>query len=152
MKYIKSFKIFESNQGGRILYRGVSLEEAIKSCKEGHLVYRSEDPMSKDWEVIEYGLGGQASEMSEEEIDEYINELVPWSPVSEGVNLTSDLSNARGYSEIVLEVNLVGYEYAEFSRYHFFAKNPEDCLVKTIHYNDTEYSKEEFLEKFENSL
>ena len=61
-----------------ILYRAVGLDEAIKSCEVGHLVYYSRDPMSRDWEVIEYGLGDEASEMSEEEVDEYVNDLV-WS-------------------------------------------------------------------------
>ena len=53
-----------------ILYRAVGLDEAIKSCEAGHLVYYSRDPMSRDWEVIEYGLGSEASEMSEEEVEE----------------------------------------------------------------------------------
>ena len=58
-----------------ILYRAVGLDEAIKSCEAGHLVYYSRDPMSRDWEVIEYGLGSEASEMSEEEVEEYVNNL-----------------------------------------------------------------------------
>ena len=129
-----------------ILYRGVGLDEAIKSCETGHLVYYSRDPMSRDWEVIEYGLGDAASEMSDEEIDEYVNNIVPWVPNRKGVNLTSDLDNAKGYSDIVLEINLVGYDYAEFSDVHIFAKNPEDCKIKSVYYNGKEYSKEEFLD------
>ena len=129
-----------------ILYRGVGLDEAIKSCETGHLVYYSRDPMSRDWEVIEYGLGSEASEMSEEEVEEYVNDLVSWKRKSKGVNLTSDLDNAKGYSDIVLEINLVGYDYAEFSDVHIFAKNPEDCKIKSVYYNGKEYSKEEFLD------
>lgn len=147
MKHIKNFRIFESRRGF-ILYRGVGLDEAIKSCKEGHLIYHSNDPMSRDWEVIEYGLGDSVSEMSDIEIDEYINNLVTWTPNSKGVNLTSDLENAKGYSEIVLEIDLVG-DYAEFSDVHIFAKNPEDCLVKSVFYNGDELSIDEFLEKFD---
>jgi hypothetical protein len=128
-----------------ILYRGVGLDEAIKSCETGHLVYYSRDPMSRDWEVIEYGLGSEASEMSEEEVEEYVNNLVSWKRKSKGVNLTSDLDNAKGYSDIVLEINLVGYDYAEFSDVHIFAKNPDDCKIKSVYYNGEEYSKEEFL-------
>jgi hypothetical protein len=129
-----------------ILYRAVGLDEAIKSCEAGHLVYYSRDPMSRDWEVIEYGLGDEASEMSDEEIDGYVNDLVPWKQNRKGVNLTSDLDNAKGYSDIVLEINLVGYDYAEFSDVHIFAKNPDDCKIKLVYYNGKEYTKEEFLD------
>jgi hypothetical protein len=129
-----------------ILYRAVGLDEAIKSCEVGHLVYYSRDPMSRDWEVIEYGLGDEASEMSEEEVDEYVNDLVSWVPNRKGVNLTSDLDNAKGYSDIVLEINLVGYDYAEFSDVHIFAKNPDDCKIKSVYYNGKEYSKEGFID------
>ena len=129
-----------------ILYRAVGLDEAIKSCEVGHLVYYSRDPMSRDWEVIEYGLGDEASEMSEEEVDEYVNDLVSWVPNRKGVNLTSDLDNAKGYSDIVLEINLVGYDYAEFSDVHIFAKNPDDCKIKSVYYNGKEYTKEGFLD------
>ena len=150
MKYIKSYKVFES-RSEFILYRGVGLDEAIKACEFGHLVYYSRDPMSRDWEVIEYGLGDEASEMSEEEVDEYVNDLVSWLPNRKGVNLTSDLDNAKGYSEIVLEVNLIG-DYAEFSDVHIFAKNPEDCLVKSVFYKGDELSPDEFLIKYKGSL
>ena len=150
MKYIKSYKLFES-RSEYILYRAVGLEEAINSCKNGHLVYYIRDPMSRDWEVIEYGLGDEVSEMSKEEVDEYVdeyvNDLVSWSPNDKGVNLTSDLGNAKGYSEIVLEVNLVALvgDYAEFSKQYIFAKNPEDCLVKSVFYKGDELSPDEFL-------
>lgn len=129
-----------------ILYRAVGLDEAKKSCEAGHLVYYSRDPMSRDWEVIEYGLGDAASEMSDEEVDEYVNNIVPWKRNRKGVNLTSDLDNAKGYSDIVLVINLVGYDYAEFSDVHIFAKNPDDCKIKSVYYNGEEYSKEDFLD------
>ena len=135
-----------------ILYRAVGLDEAIKSCEAGHLVYYSRDPMSRDWEVIEYGLGDAASEMSDEEVDEYVNNIVTWVPNRKGVNLTSDLDNAKGYSDIVLEINLVGYDYAEFSDVHIFAKNTEDCLVKSVFYKGDELSPDEFLIKYKDSL
>jgi hypothetical protein len=148
MNLQESIRTLLKEEYGRkyILYRGVGLDEAIKSCETGHLVYYSRDPMSRDWEVIEYGLGSEASEMSEEEVEEYVNDLVSWKRKSKGVNLTSDLDNAKGYSDIVLEINLVGYDYAEFSDVHIFAKNPEDCKIKSVYYNGKEYSKEEFLD------
>ncbi len=134
----------ENFQSEFILYRGVGMDEAIKSCKLGHLIYYSKDAMSRDWEVIEYGLGDAASEMSEKDIDDYVNDLVPWTPNGKGVNLTSDLENAMGYSDIVLEINLIG-DYAQFSDVHYFAQKPEDCLIKNVFYKSKRYSKEEFL-------
>lgn len=129
-----------------IVYRGTSMDEAIKSCELGHLVYYSEDAMSKDWEVIEYGLGDDASKMSDDEINDYINDLVFWTPKDKGVNLTSDLENAIGYSDdsVALMINLIG-NYAQFSNAHFFAEKPEECLVKSVYYNYRWYSKEDFL-------
>ena len=84
--------------------------------------------------------------MSDEEVDEYVNNIVPWVPNRKGVNLTSDLDNAKGYSDIVLEINLVGYDYAEFSDVHIFAKNPYVCTIKSVYYNGKEYTKEGFLD------
>lgn len=133
-----------SFQSEFILYRGVGMGEAIESCNLGHLIYYSIDAMSRDWEVIEYGLGAAASEMSEKDVDDYVNDLVPWAPNNKGVNLTSELENAMGYSDIVLEINLIG-DYAEFSDVHYFAQKPKDCLVKYVYYKNKKYSKEEFL-------
>lgn len=146
MRHLRSYKAFESSVREHILYRGTSEEEALRSCETGHLIYYSQDPMSRDWEVIEYGLGDAATEMSEQEVEEYVNGLVGWTPTDKGVNLTSDLGNAKGYSDIVLEVSLVG-AYAEFSDVHVFAKNPEDCLVRAVHYDGVRMTPVEFMEK-----
>jgi hypothetical protein len=100
--------------------------------------------MSQDWEVIEYGLGDSASDMSEKDVDDYVNELVYWRPISKGVNLTTDLWNAKGYSDIVLEVNVMG-DYVKFSEYHIFAKEPKDCLIESVFYMNKQYTIEEFL-------
>lgn len=127
-----------------ILYRGVGLDEAIESCKLGHLVYYSLDPMSRDWEVIEYSLGVSASEMTNSDIENYINNLVSWKPNNKGINLTTDIENAIGYSDIVLEINLIG-DFAEFSDVHIFAKNIQDCIVKSVYFKNEKYTKEEFL-------
>lgn len=145
MRHLISYKTFESSVG-YLLYRGAGLDEALRSCEAGHLIYDSQDPMSRDWEVIEYGLGDVAAEMSEQEVEEYVDDLVGWTPTDKGVNLTSDLDNAKGYSDIVLEVNLVG-PYAEFSNVHIFAKNPEDCLIRAVHYKDVIMTPKEFKER-----
>ena len=125
------------------LYRGVGLDEALKSIKVGHLIYYSKDPMSYDWEVIEYGLGG-STDMSEEEVGEYVKEIVPWNDVSKGVNLTTDLENAMGYSHIVFEVEVNG-NYAEFSKYHIFAEKPKNCSIERIYYKGETITSDELL-------
>lgn len=144
MKYIKS--INEYNSDSDIYYRGVGEDEAIKCLEVGHLIYYSLDPMSEDWEVIEYGLGSEASEMSEDDIEEYVNEIVPWVDIDKGVNLTSDLGNAKGYGDIVFGVE-VECDIAEFSKSHYFAEDPNDCIIKEIYYKGREVTKEELLQK-----
>jgi len=146
MRHLTSYKAFESYVREHVLYRGAGPDEALRSCETGHLIYDSQDPMSRDWEVIEYGLGDAAAEMSEQEVEEYVDGLVGWTPTDKGVNLTSDLGNAKGYSDIVLEVGLVG-PFAEFSDVHVFAKNPEDCLVRAVHYDGVRMTPVEFMEK-----
>jgi len=54
MRYLKRFN--ESNIECDF-YRGVGMDEAIKACRAGHLIYLSKEPMSRDWEVIEYSMG-----------------------------------------------------------------------------------------------
>jgi hypothetical protein len=130
------------------LYRGVGFEEAVESCKAGHLIYYSKEPMSIDWEVIEYSIGGDASEMSEEEINDWLNSVVYWRPITKGVNLTSDLENAGGYSNIVLEINPTG-DYVEFSDVHYFAKEPNECIVVAVHHKGKKLSRETFLKRMD---
>jgi hypothetical protein len=87
------------------------------------------------------------SEMSDEELENYIIEIVPWKNNSKGVNLTSELQNAQGYSEIVLQVDVM-CNVAEFSEYHYFAETPEKCEVVKVFYNNKEMTKEDFYETF----
>ena len=132
-------------------YRGVGLDEAIKSINAGHLIYYSQDPMSRDWEVIEYSLGDQANDITDDEIDDYVNQLVPWENNAKGVNLTTDFDNAQGYSDVVLGVKLNG-NYVEFSDVHIFAEKPEECDVIQIYYNGDEISEKNFLNKFNKNI
>ena len=133
-----------------LFYRGISTDEAIKSAKSGHLVYKSKDPMSRDWEVIEYSLGDEANNISDEGIENYIEALVDWKPNDQGINLTTDLDNAKGYSPIVVSVDIIG-DFAQFSDAHIFAKNPEDCVVKEFYVENQKemkwdkYTPQEFL-------
>lgn len=132
-------------------YRGVGLDEAIKACESGHLIYFSNDPMPYDWEVIEYSMGGEARDASEEDIENFVKSIVYWKPINKGVNLTTDLENAMGYSDIVLTVNIDG-DYAEFSDSHIFARNPNECKVIKVYYKHKEYTPQEFLNLGKNMI
>lgn len=141
MRYLKRFN--ESNIESDF-YRGVGLDEAIKACQAGHLIYLSKEPMSRDWEVIEYSMGDRASDATDEEIEEFVDSIVPWENNGKGVNLTTDLENAKGYSPIVLGVNVIG-DYAEFSHAHIFARYPEECIVKSVFYKGKQMTPLQFL-------
>jgi len=116
-----------------MLFRGLGRDEAYKSAEAGHLVYYSRDPMSNDWEVIKYSLGDDASRMTEEEIEAWEDEVVPWKPQRQGVNLTRDFSNALDYAEgYVACVTALG-DVAEFGGPYRFAKEPSECVVNYIY-------------------
>lgn len=114
------------------LYRGMSIAEAQKVLQLGRLL-PSTDLMPLDWEVVEYGLGESASEMSEEEIDQWVMDVCPWydgsvQSIQGGVNLTSDWENARGYAGrgVVMAV-ICHCDVAEFSDAHYFAQSASLC-------------------------
>ena len=147
MKYIKTFKkykILENSDYFDEYYRGVGDIEAIESLKFGHLVYYSSDPISNDWEVIEYSLGDSVSEMDEDEINEYLNELIPWKDINKGVNLTTDKDNASGYSDIVFGIEIIG-NYVEFGKSYIFAEHPNNCIIKKCYYMGQEIDREELI-------
>ena len=152
MKYIKTFKKYKTLENSDYFdeyYRGVGDDEAIESLKLGHLVYYSSDPISNDWEVIEYSLGDSVSEMDEEGINDYLNELIPWMDINKGVNLTTDKDNASGYSDIVFGIEIIG-NYAEFGKSYIFAEHPEDCIIRKCYYNDREIDKDELIKIIKN--
>ena len=140
-------RITKKNNKDMDFYRGISKKECIESCEIGHLLYYSSDPMTNDWEVIEYALGDDAKEMSEGEITQWIKNTISWNDYLKGVNLTTDEENAKGYSEFVVELELTGF-WEEFSDAHIFAQNPKDCKIIKVHYKNREYETKEFLKKF----
>lgn len=113
------------------IFRGVSKDEFNVILKQKHLI-PSSDLMPLDWDVVEYGLGDDASEMSEEEIEQWIKDTCRWyngtvSSIKGGVNLTNDIETAEGYGDFVLAVDC-NCQIAEFSDSHLFAKDATKCV------------------------
>lgn len=114
-------------------FRGVSEEDFKKIQKNKWTVLPSVDLMPFDNEVIEYSMGEDYSEASEDEIENYIKAVCDWydgslNSVKSGVNITTDCQNAEGYGEIVLAIISDG-EYADFSESHRFLKDYKDAKV-----------------------
>ena len=136
------------------MYRAVGPAEAKIILRQGRLL-PSTDLMPFDWEVIEYGLGDAASDMDEDEIEAYVQSVVPWyngslQSVKNGVNLTSDWENARGYAGnngVVFAVNCHG-DVAQFSDSHYFAQNANECIPVAGMYDSIEYSLEDLKKIF----
>lgn len=131
------------------MYRAVGPQEAKIILQQGHLI-PSKDLMPFDWEVIEYSLGDAAADMDEEELEAYVQDVVPWyngslQSVQQGVNLTSDWENARGYAGntgVVFAVVCNG-DIAQFSDAHYFAKTAAECVPVAAMYDSIEYSLED---------
>ena len=136
------------------MYRAVGPAEAKIILRQGRLL-PSTDLMPFDWEVIEYGLGDAASDMDEDDIEAYVQSVVPWydgslPSVKNGVNLTSDWENARGYAGnngVVFAVNCHG-DVAQFSDSHYFAQNANECIPVAGMYDSIEYSLEDLRKIF----
>jgi len=136
-------------------YRGVSLEEAIISCC-GKVPPTSDiEQMPLDWEIVEYTIGDEARDMSEKQVDNIVKGLVPWydgsvESVKGGLNLTTDLENAKGYASekgAVLGIQVLD-QTAEFSDDYLYARRADDAKVVKIYYQDKEYTPEQFLREF----
>ena len=118
-------------------FRGISKEEA-DNIRSGKPLSPSQDLIPFDPEVLEYALGDEYSDMSEKDIDRVIEELIPWydgsfKSVKNGVNLTTDFDNAKGYGDYVVSI----YDHpdiADVSDAHSFAKNAKN-LKPTAIYN-----------------
>lgn len=136
-------------------YRGVSLEEAIISCCERVPPTSNIEQMPLDWEIVEYTIGDEARDMSEKRVDDIVKSLVPWydgsvESVKGGLNLTTDLENAKGYASekgAVLGIQVLG-QTAEFSDDYLYARRADDAKVVKVYYRDKEYTPEQFLKEF----
>lgn len=121
-------------------YRGVWLEDAVKIIKQKKLL-PSQDLMPLDWEVVEYSIGDEISEMSEQDIDDWVADVCWWydgsrKSIKGGLNLTSDFDNARGYAGengVVFGIQCTG-DFAEFSDAHLFAKSAKECKIVSAYY------------------
>lgn len=114
-------------------YRGVSQKEFEIIRQIGHPL-PSSDLMPFDNEIIEYSLGDDYSQMSDQEIESWIQSICPWydgslNSVKNGLNFTTDESNAEGYGEIILALHC-DCPAVEFSDVHAFAKDAN--LVKVV--------------------
>jgi hypothetical protein len=124
-----SFRSMEGFLG----WRGVNLDEFSQILKTGKPL-PSTDLMPLDFEVVEYGLGDSASEMSEEEIEDYVQSICSWydgslGSIRGGLNVTTDFDNARGYGDVVLAIGNVSSDYCDFSDSHRFIQSAKGCKV-----------------------
>ena len=122
------------------LYRGVTKEEAEKWEKGIPVPTRNENLMPVDWEIVEYGIGDEARNMSDEEIENWVKSVCYWydgslGSIKNGVNLTTDFDNAKGYGKYVLGFNpsTVNTEIADFSEAHKFCRNAKDLKLVFIY-------------------
>lgn len=122
------------------VYRGASGEEAKEVIKKGHAV--PQHPLSligNDWEVLEYSFEELRS-MSPEEAEEFLRKVVPEWATKQGVNLTTDLSNALGYAESRPNGKLLVFDISELepdeifqpSDVHIQAKTPEKVKLVAV--------------------
>lgn len=145
---ITKFKLFEYEINYVEAYYATTIREAIDIINKGHLINYSKYPFSTNYEIIEYAIGDDVRDMSEEDIEEWLNYTINWEDKSKGVDLLEDLENAYGYSSdnVVIEVKLTG-EYAELGDSYIFAKEPSECLFSKVYYNYEEMTADEFLLK-----
>ena len=125
-------------------FRGVRRED-LKQVRKTGKVPPSRDLMPLDWEVIEYALGDSAGEMSEEDIESWVQDMVWWydgslPSIKGGVNITTDFQNAQGYGEYVLALEPVNpSNIADISDAHSFARSPDD--VQIVGFYDVEHDE-----------
>jgi len=118
-------------------FRGVSKGEAMLALKGG-LLSPSSDLIPFDNEVLEYAIGDEYSQMSQDAIDEWIRSVIPWydgslKSVKGGVNLTMDFDNAQGYGDYVLAINADDAEVADVSDSHAFARSPNGLKISGVY-------------------
>jgi len=124
-------------------FRGVKKQEAI-SIMKGKNLTPSTDLIPFDNEVLEYAIGDDYKDMSQEEIDNWIKNVIPWydgslASVKGGVNLTTDFENAQGYGDYVLAIEPYNTEVVDVSDAHAFARSAKDLKIIGIY--DTKKQK-----------
>lgn len=114
-----------------IYFRGVSSSEARK-IKAGKKMLPSTDLIPFDNEVLELVYGGEYSETSQDDIDTWLKNLIPWydgsiKSVKGGLNLTEDFENACGYGQFVVGVNTDQTEVSKLGEEYAFARSAAQC-------------------------
>ena len=145
--------LLELSEEDSYYYRGVTKQDAINSVKRGY-PSETKDAMPLDWEVVEYSIGYDIEEMSEEDIEIWAQSVVEWydgSPesVKGGLNMTMDFEHAKGYGYNNGDTIVLGLdpqsEVAEFSDVHAFARDHKNVKIVFIYFNGNFYSPEDFL-------
>jgi hypothetical protein len=140
MKFDELLEQIEDDSDPEFLYkyfRGISLNE-LNEIIATKRVLPSSDLIPFDNEVLEYAIGEDYGDMSQEDIDDWIMGVVWWydgslKSVKGGVNLTTDFDNAKGYGDYVIAVVIENGEVADVSDSHSFAKNANDVKVSAIY-------------------
>jgi hypothetical protein len=111
MKFDELLEQIQDDSDPEFLYkyfRGISLNE-LNEIIATKRVLPSSDLIPFDNEVLEYAIGEDYGDMSQEDIDDWIMGVVWWydgslKSVKGGVNLTTDFDNAKGYGDYVIAV------------------------------------------------
>lgn len=139
-------------------WRGVGPEEAKQILELGHML-PSHDLMPLDQEVVEFGLGEDFEDMSEEDVEAWVQGICPWydgslESIKGGVNLATDETNALGYAGddgVVFGVQC-HCDVADFSDEHLFAKSAEHCKPVVAYHQGEQLSMEELSDKLKSTL
>ncbi len=114
-------------------YRGISWDEFLTVMALGHWPEGSLEPMSGDPEIFK--LVAPEAWYSEEDLEEWLKEKIPWEPNQfgsyDGLNLTGDLENAAGYGYVVVAVNCGG-PVADFGFDYALAGRPDLCSISAF--------------------
>jgi hypothetical protein len=123
-----------------IVFRGASKKEAEEIIKKGHAIHQYPSSLiGNDWEVLEYGFP-EIREMSPQRVERFLQSIVPEWATKQGVNLTTDLENAKGYAQsrpngkvLAFDINQLDYEEIfQPSEAHIQAKAPEKVKLVAI--------------------
>jgi len=124
-------------------YRGANFKETVETIELGHGV--NQPPQSligNDWEVLEYAYD-ELREMSPSEAEKFLSEVVPEWATKQGLNLTTDLSNAQGYAEsrngklLVFDISQISEMFTP-SDVHIQIKKPSEAKLAAVCDSDLE--------------
>jgi len=130
---------YNIRDSGVIGYRGIHEDDLKKILsKKPYHPLPSTDLMPLDFEVVEYSIGEDIRDMEDEEIEEWVQDIVPWydgslRSIKGGVNFTTEEDNAEGYGKYVVVLGIApgssDSDIAYFSDSHAFARNYKNLVV-----------------------